>query len=211
MRRRHDNRARVWRRVVSISACVAVLSAGFAYGQSRTDLNGVWKLNTQLSTQPGVASAGEREAAMRRSPIGGSGAPLGGNRGPVSAGGGFTGGTPEEVARIREGNRLALITYNTLTISLADRVVTIADESGRDRTVTADNKTVKSKAGALTLETRAKWENAVLVVERKFEGGVKLTERYIVTAAPRRLTIDAKLESPGDRARTFQRVYEPAE
>jgi hypothetical protein len=211
MRRRHEDRGRGWRPVVPIAVCGALLSAGLAYGQSRTDLNGVWKLNTQLSTQPGVASAGEREAAMRRSPVGGSGAPLGGNRGPVSAGSGYTGGKPEEVAQIREGNRLALLTYSTLTISLADRVVTIADESGRTRTLATDNKPVKSKAGALTLETRAKWANPVLVVERKFEGGVKLTERYIVTAAPRRLTIEAKLESPGDRARTFQRVYEPSE
>lgn len=211
MRRRHDDRVRIWRRVVPIGACLALLSAGLAYGQSRADLSGVWKLNPQLSTQPGVASAGEREATMRRSPVGGSGAPLGGNRGPVSTGGGYTGGKPEEVARIREGNRLALLTYNTLTITVADRVVTIADESGRTRTLTTDNKSVKSEAGALTVETRAKWESAGLVVERKFEGGVKLTERFIVTAAPRRLTIDAKLESPGDRGRTFQRVYEQPE
>ena len=200
--------------MVPISACVALLSAGLAYGQSRADVGGVWKLNTQLSTQPGVASAAEREAAVRRSPVGGSGAPLGGTRGPASLGSGYTGRKPEEVARIREGNRLALLTYNTLTIAATDRTVSIADDSGRTRTLTTDNKTVKSEVGALAVETRAKWESSVLVVERKFEGGVKLTERYIitaVTAAPRRMTIDARLESPGDRARTFQRVYEPAE
>ena len=35
-----------------------------------------------------------------------------------------------------------------------------------------------------------------------------LGERYTVGGTPRRLTIAARLESPGERARSFQRVYD---
>ena len=52
------------------------------------------------------------------------------------------------------------------------------------------------EAGALTVESRARWDDRTLVVERKYEGDVKLTERYTIGETPRRLTIAAKLESP---------------
>ena len=69
----------------------------------------------------------------------------------------------------------------------------------------------RSSAGAIKVETKAKWAGATLVVERKFDAGVTITERYVMTASPRRLTIAAKLENSrlrGDRTRTFERVYD---
>ena len=90
----------------------------------------------------------------------------------------------------------------------------MTDGDGVSVTLTADGKTVKSEVGALKLETKVKWDEAVLVVERKFEGGVKVTDRYWVTDAPRQLVIASKIEGgrmSGDRARALQRVYDRAD
>ena len=69
-------------------------------------------------------------------------------------------------ARVRRF-RLALLTHTTLTITAADRSIVMTDESGRSRTLTPDNKVTESKAGALTVESRARWDDRTLVVERK--------------------------------------------
>ena len=188
--------------------CAIVAAAAIApmpAQAERPDLAGVWRLNAELTQLPAPGSAAER-ATGPRAPVGSSGAPLGGGRGPTSVGQGGSRSSPDEAARTREAIRLALLTHTTLTITAADRSLVIADESGRSRTLTPDNKVAKSQAGALTVESRARWADGALLVERKYEGDVKLTERYTVGGTPRRLTIAARLESPRERARVFQRV-----
>ena len=198
------------RRVLVALVCAAFASAAATatLAQSdRLDLAGVWRLNAELTQLPAPGSTAER-AMGPRAPVGSSGAPLGGGRGPTSAGYGGSRSSPDDAARTREAIRLALLTHATLTITAADRSLVIADESGRSRTLTPDNKVAKSQAGALTVESKARWSDGALVVERKYEGDVKLTERYTVGGTPRRLTIAARLESPGERDRSFQRVYD---
>ena len=208
---RHRNRNRHARSALLVLVCAAFAAAAtpMPAQSDRPELAGVWRLNAELTQLPAVGSTAER-AMGPRAPVGSSGAPLGGGRGPTSTGGGYGGSrsSPDDAARTREAIRLALLTHTTLTITAADRSIVIADESGRSRTLTPDNKAAKSQAGALTVESRARWDDRTLVVERKYEGDVKLTERYTVGETPRRLTIAAKLESPGERARSFQRVYD---
>ena len=145
----------------------------------------------------------------------------GGRRVPVAsaaadsaAAGGGARQDPEEMARLREAVRLASLIPERLTIVKAYNGFTVTDGDGVSVTLTADGKTVKSEVGALKVETKVKWDEAVLVVERKFEGGVKVTDRYWVTDAPRQLVIASKIEGgrmSGDRARALQRVYDRAD
>jgi hypothetical protein len=206
----HRNRNRHARPALLAFVCATFAAAAttpLPAQSDRPNLAGVWKLNAELTRLPAPGSAAER-AMGPRAPVGSSGAPLGGGRGPTSVGGGGSRSSPDDAARTREAIRLALLTHTTLTITAADRSIVMTDESGRTRTLTPDNKVAKSQAGALTIESKARWDDGTLVVERKYEGDVKLTERYTIGGTPRRLTIAAKLESPGERARSFQRVYD---
>ena len=151
--------------------------------------------------------------------MGGGGRAPGGMGG--MGGGGFGGGggggsrpDPQEMAKAREAMRLAMFRAERLTIVHNDAGFVVTDGEGVSHTLTPDGKTSKAEVGALTVQTKVKWDETALVVERKFEGGVKVTDRYWVTDAPRQLVVASKLESnqmSGDRARTFQRVYDLVE
>lgn len=185
------------------------------------NLSGAWKLNPELSQVPSRPEG--TGAGGRRGPGGGGGGGMGGGgRGPGGmggmGGGGFGGGggggsrsNPEAMAKTREAVRLAMFGAERLTIVHNDTGFVVTDGEGVSHTLTPDGKTTKAEVGALTVQTKARWDETALVVERKFEGGVKVTERYWVTDAPRQLVVASKLESSqmsGDRARSFQRVYD---
>ena len=181
------------------------------------DLTGGWKLNPELSQVPGRPE--ESSAAGSRRGHSGGGGMGGGGRGPGGmggmGGGGFGGGgsrpDPEAMAKTREAVRLAMLRAERLTIVRNATGFVVTDGEGVSHTLTPDGKTTKADVGALTVQTKVKWDASALVVERKFEGGVKVTDRYSVTNAPKQLIVGSKLESSqmsGDRARTFQRVYD---
>jgi hypothetical protein len=190
----------------------------------RADFAGEWKLNAELTERP----SRPREGGLTRGRSGGGGGGgiqlpggaggMGGGRRPGGSGGGFGGGgesrpNPEDMARAREGMRLATLIPDRLTIVRSDNGFIVADGDGMSQKLMPDGKTTKSESGALTIETKVKWDEAVLVVERKFEGGVKATDRYWVTESPRQLVIATKVEGQritGDRARGHQRVYDLA-
>jgi hypothetical protein len=181
--------------------------------QERVDITGAWKLNTDLTTV--AAGASDRPPfGDRRAPLGGGPAGMGGvGHGPATAGGYSGGGRadPEDAAKAREGLRLATLTSDRLTIVRKGNAYVVTDANGTSHTWTADGKTTTSEVGALTVETKIKWDGPALVVERKFEGGVKATDRYTVSGTPRRLVIASKVQNTkisGERDRTFQRVYE---
>jgi hypothetical protein len=197
-----------------VSFSVVTATPGTLVMQQRVDLTGEWTLNAELSGQATERSRDERAAPGRRSPVGGSGMPIGGTgggRAPGGMGGGYGGGNTEEIAKAREAIRLAMLTPARLTIVAAANGFTVTDEDGVSQKWIPDGRTTKSESGALTVETKVKWDDRSLVVERKFEGGVKVTDRYTVTGAPRQLVIASKIENsriPGERDRTFQRVYD---
>jgi hypothetical protein len=137
-------------------------------------------------------------------------------------GGGFGGGgggganrpNSEEVAKVREAMRLATLIPERLTIVRSETGFSVTDGEGFSQKFTPDGKTVKSESGALKVETKVKWDEAVLVVERKFDGGVKATDRYWVTDAPRQLVVASKVENSrmgANHVIALQRVYDFAE
>jgi hypothetical protein len=184
------------------------------HAQDRAELEGVWKLNPERTTSAGQGTIERPPFGDRRTPLGGGPAGMGGvGRGPASTGASSGGGRadPEDMAKAREGLRLAMITSERLTIVRDGKLYVVTDAQGGSQKWTADGKTSTSEIGALTVETKAKWDGSALVVERKFEGGVKATDRYTVAGNPKQLVIASKIENkkiPGERDRTFQRVYD---
>ena len=188
-----------------------LIAAVSASGQARPDFSGTWTLNEELTARARAEQVTAEPNIGRRIPIGGSGGPLGGGRTPadVHSGGGRR--NPEEMAKAREGVRLASLVPGTLTIARDGASFVVTDAAGLSLRLTP-GKTEKSEIGALTVETKARWGAAGLAVERKFEGGVKTSEQYSLGADPRRLVIVSKIENtavPGERARTVHRVYDP--
>jgi hypothetical protein len=209
---------------VVILGLLLAAGATFAlHAQSSTthpDFTGAWKLNPEKTDRPAEQSMEGSNGTGHRRPVGGvqpGGMGGGGGHRPggMGGGGGYGGGSgrmdPEEMAKIREALRLAMLMPERLTIVRNDAGFLLTDGDGVSHTLTPDGKSTKSESGAIKVETKAKWEDATLVVERKFDGGVKATDRYSMTESPRQLFISTKIESsrmPSSRARELQRVYD---
>lgn len=181
--------------------------------QARPDFTGAWKLNPELTARPEQRVIDPGSTIGKRTPVGGSGAPVGGGRGPGTMGDNYGGSreNPDEIARAREAARLAMLIPERLTIVRDGGTIVVTDGAGVSQRLTTDGKATKSSAGAIGVETKAKWDGGTLVVERKFDAGVKITERYSMSGTPRQLTIASRLENKklrSDRVRTFQRVYD---
>jgi hypothetical protein len=191
---------------------------------AHADLTGAWKLNPELTQRPdheregGMPTQGHRGGGRAPGGMGG----MGGGRGPggmgggsgYGGGGGNRSGDPEAMARTREAMRLATLMPDRLTIVREDNTFVLTDGEGVTQKLTPDGKGVKSEVGALKVETKSKWDEAVLVVERKFDGGVKVTDRYWTTENPKQLVVASKIENSqmsGGRERAFQRVYDVLE
>jgi hypothetical protein len=211
--------SRTSRRFHRIAVVAAAIGVGASLGpaaQDRPDLTGTWKLNVEQTTQAGRRSADDRAViAGRRIPIGGSPVGMGGGGGQGPAAVADMGATsrqrPEELAKTREAIRIAMLIPDQLTIVREAAALVVTDGLGGPHKLPLDRKTVPSQIGALTIETKTKWDGAVLVVERKIEGDVKSTDRYSLTGSPKRLTIVSKVESKklaDDRSRTVHRVYD---
>jgi hypothetical protein len=217
--------------VVGVGFLLTVGTPRAATRQNATDhpdFTGAWKINQELTQRPErpeeSGSGGRRGGGGGGRTPGGGGGGIGGmgggHRGPGMGGGGYGGGggenraNTEEMAKLREAMHLATLIPERLTVVKAYNGFTITDNDGVSVTLTADGKSIKSEVGALKVETKAKWDEAVLVVERKFDGGVKATDRYWVTDAPRQLVVASKVENSrmgANRAIALQRVYDFAE
>jgi hypothetical protein len=197
--------------MTALAAVVALTGRSSASAQERPDLSGMWTLNADLTARARAQEIASEPNVGRRLPIGGSGGPVGmggGGRGPTDVGGGRR--HSEEMAKAREGMRLASLVPDKLTIVRDGATLVVTDGSGLVTRLTP-GKTEKTEIGALTVEIKARWHDATLVVDRKFEGGVKATDRYSITADPRRLVIVSKVENTeaiGERPRTLHRVYD---
>jgi hypothetical protein len=200
------------RNAAGVTAILLVAAGVFAAGQARPDVAGAWSLNEEMTARARAQQVDAEPGIGRRIPIGGSGGPVGGGRGPVDVSSGGGRRNAEEASKAREGMRLAALVPPKLTIVRDGASWIVSDGAGVSLRLTP-GKTEKTEMGALTVETKARWDGPTLVVERKFEGGVKTKEHYTVSADPRRLVIVSKIESssvPGDRPRTLHRVYDAA-
>jgi antitoxin (DNA-binding transcriptional repressor) of toxin-antitoxin stability system len=200
--------------VTALAAVVALTGRFSASAQERPDVSGSWTLNADLTARARAQEIASEPNIGRRLPIGGSGGPVGmggGGRGPTDVSSGRR--HSDETAKAREGVRIASLVPERLTIVRDGETLVVTDPTGVSARLTP-GKSTKSEIGALTVDTKTRWDGVTLVVDRKFEGGVKATDRYSMTANPRRLLIVSKIENTaalGERARTLHRVYDALE
>lgn len=160
---------------------------------SAGDAAGTWRLNRALSDDPGEQLQNVRGAA--RAP---------GRRPPGGASGGAraNGASLDAVRHAVEGFSIAL-TDSTVVITYPDRSLDLITD-GRKRKIRVSEER--------ELEFRAWREGTHLVIERRLDGGVTLSEEYSVQAGTGRLHVLTRLA--GDRLPrpiSFMRVYDPAD
>jgi hypothetical protein len=182
--------------ILGVSAPVGLRAQEESPAADHADIRGDWALNRALSddpseriVQPAVpppvpGSSSLRQPAGRSAPVR-----------PNSA--------PAVLRRSIDG----------FSIELSDSTVAIAYPD-RDLVLFTDGRKQKVQLpgeGGGEGEYRAWWEGSALVVERRLDGGLVLTESYSLQKATGRLHILTRLE--GDRlprSVSFVRVYDPA-
>ena len=173
----------------------------------RGNLSGTWKLNRDLSDDPGEKM---REAGESGGGGGARGGGFGGHRGG-GRGGGFRGrhreaepeggsGDVEDVTRA----------FETLSIVHRDPELRITDGLGREHVLSTDDRKIEEERSAGTVKIRARWKDGHVLVTTAPEHGPTLTETYAVTADGSVLTVTTKVEGRG-RSFEFRRVYDHGE
>ncbi len=186
----------VTRGVVVAAMMIASFGAGRIAAQDVEDdktatggLVGQWALNRALSDDP----AEQMRGAMP------SGRPSGRRAG---------GRSPEQMRSGMDAVRRAAESFairqddSTVVIVYPEHSLTLFTDRRKQKEVVGDD---------VEIEYRAWWESGKLLIERKLDGGLTLTEEYSAHAGTGRLHVLTRLE--GDRLpRTiaFVRVYDPA-
>ena len=172
---------------------------GRAVAGGPSDLSGRWKLNHDLSEDPGERM---REAGRGGSaPRGGRGGYGGGRRGRF--GGGRAAPEGEESPRPSFDPE----SVETLSIVHHDPELKIIDAFGREHALSTDGRKVEEERSAGTVKMRAEWKDGHVVVTSAPEHGPKIVETYAVTADGSALTVTTKIENRG-RSFEYRRVYD---
>ncbi len=134
------------------------------------DLKGSWVLNAAESEDPRAQMRGRSRGVGRGGGRGGGG---GGSRGGGRGGrGGGMGGTDQMLGGAMEAARVLKITQD-------DSTVTIVDADQNRRVLYPDGRTIEREVrGGRKFETKTRWKGEKLVVERKTDGGAKITETF---------------------------------
>jgi hypothetical protein len=216
------------RKLVMIAAILSVAALGSSVGllaafqgndTQKPGIDGIWKLNHQLSDQGGPMSGGAGEPGTR----GGRGGRGGGGMGGRGGGrGGFGGGDPGGegsrggAANMRELMAEAMQAPEQMTITVAEDHVTFVYPDGRVKHFATNNKKEKHQADAGVVETKTHWDGPQLVMEWDLGQGGKVTNTYALNPdAPngRQLIMTTKMDGGGGRGsdRAIKHVYEPGE
>ena len=201
------NRARI---VIALSAASFLLPGLSGCGGSDIaplppDLSGSWKLNVSQSDLPPTETEDVMIDSPRRPgpPEGGYAPP--GRRRPRGPGpGGFN------PAEMRERLREMMEGPRQLTISQTDSTLILAGVTGLSRTLFTDGRKRKRELrGVGEVETKARWKDGALMVERKFGNGLKLNESFERSQDGQRLSVLLELHGgPMPRELRFKRVYD---
>ena len=186
------------------------------------DLTGTWVLNPALSDKPGQGGgpAGDPGGGGHRGPGGGMGRPGGGmggggmgGGGMGGQGGGFGGEMPnrEDMERMRAAMDAVTRTPARLIIVKGDPGLIVTDDEGVSTRLALNGSKETGAINGVPFESTTKWENGKLRVEKKFKGGLKVTELYSVSSDPRLLTVSSKIEGGRGGGRTMNRVYDNRE
>lgn len=196
---------------------ILMMAAVASPAQAQTaSFAGTWKLNANESDNPALklqtllekgptVVSGMREGRGR--PSTGAGRidrPESGSSGAASA-------SAAGAAELRSGpfGRVMKPAAQILVVQ-TDSTIVISDDSSLPQTLYLDGRKVEEPMpGAESMYTTAKLKDGKLTVERKLGGSGSIREVYVLDAAKRRLTVDAKLTS-GELQGTLEvrRVYD---
>jgi hypothetical protein len=181
---------------------------------ARPALSGLWQINRDLSTAPGGAGGemgapgggrrgGPGGGGMGRPPGGGPGGGMGGSGGGMGGGGGRGGPgggapNPDDMQQMRDVMRELMQPALRLSIVQRDDTVSFTDDQGRVRKFVANGKDEKHQLDAATLETKARWKDAALVVEWETGRGPTVVRTYRVDPVASQLVIETTMK--GGRA-----------
>ena len=197
---------------------IALFAAAAATPAAAQDVSlaGTWKLNSSESDNP----AQKLQALLEKGPTVVSGMREG--RGRPSTGAGrldrpesgsanVASASAAGSAELRRGPfaRVRKPAAQILVVQ-TDSTIVISDDANLPQTLYLDGRKVEEPLpGAESMYTTAKWKDGKLTVERKLGGSGSIREVYVLDAAKRRLTVDAKLTS-GQLQGTLEvrRVYE---
>ena len=188
-----------WKPVIVLVgfSALAALPRPIAQEQSAAPtaaIAGAWRLNRDLSPKApqGMPAPGDHPGGRGRGT--GGGPPAGGMGGPP---GGGMGAPPneEEMKRMRDILRDAAEAPNQIVIAPGDGVVTITDSNGLARKFATNNKKEEHQTTAGVVETRTKWEGAVLTIETRAGSGLKITRFYRLAPEGRQLVVEVKIEN----------------
>ena len=197
------------RSVVQLAAvlgCVVMTGAQSLSGQTdaRPDITGTWTLNRDLSGPSGRSGShdGGSDDEGRHSPRGGGmGRPGGGAPGGMGGRGGGSGGRGggempdhEAMERTRAAMEAVMRKSARLIIVRTDTGYLVTDDDGVSMRIPVQGKKDTGAVNGAPFETTTKWEEEKLRVERKFKGGLKVTDYYSVAGEPRALTVTSTIE-----------------
>ena len=177
--------------------------------EARSDLSGRWILNEEQSEDPR-----EKMQARRAGGLPGSSGgpewmpgPHGAERGGMTRSGGVGGrqdmeGIREAIVRVpKTPTELRLMVYNTQ--------VRIESGQGESLVLPTNGNEVETTVSDRTVEIEAEWDDGKLKVERRNEGGVRVTETYSRAAGSQQMIVAVRVEGPRMET-TFKRVYDLA-
>ena len=190
---------------VLLAACVGAASGqGKPAAPAPADLDGVWKLNRELSQFPREVGFGMDVTGAGRPPSGD--ARLAGAEDP-----GLVANRPasrEEAENSRQLVGEVRTPPLRLTIARSGSAIVVTDERGRSRTYHPDGREAFTPLDAAPVATVTRWEGGRLVIRYKVEPGREV--RYTLTrkSGPPQLVVQADLLERGGRD-TVVRIYEP--
>jgi hypothetical protein len=177
---------------------------------------GTWKLNANESDNPAL----KLQALLEKGPTVVSGMREGRGRPSTGAGridrpesgsSGVASASAAGAAELRSGPFARVMRPAAQMIVVQnDSTIVISDDASLPMTLYLDGRKVEEPLpGAESMYTTAKFKDGKLTVERKLGGSGSIREVYVLDAAKRRLTVDAKLTS-GELQGTLEvrRIYE---
>jgi hypothetical protein len=120
----------------------------------------------------------------------------------------------EGLARMQQTMELARYAPLLLDLGLTDSTVSLGDpRTSNVLLLHLDGRKFKQKVeGGGDIEIKAKWNDRLLVLERKVSGGGKVTEWYTRSEDGRQLIVQVRVKGGRiPRAIEFRRVYDRAE
>ncbi len=164
--------------------CIALASLALprSADAQNPDLNGRWKLNLEQS-EDGRAKFQEAMRSARE-----SGRRGGGGRPPP-------GGREGMRQQMQETLRMLSEAAMRLNIVAEDSTVTVVAAEGSRMIFYPDGREIEIPVeGAGTVQTKAEWKGDKLRVERRFEGGMKVTSEYEIKSDGAQLHVKVKFE-----------------